>query len=312
MFVGMAEDRLGAYPLSRIQGRVQLIFTSPPFPLNTKKKYGNLQGQEYLKWLERFAPIFAEQLTSDGSIVIEIGNAWVPRSPTMSTLPLESLLAFKKAAGLHLCQEFIGFNPTRLPTPAQWVNVERVRVKDAFTRLWWLSPTDRPKANNREVLTQYSEAMKTLLRRGTYNAGRRPGGYVIGKTSFLTDHGGAIPPNVLLPRIEEMLPELTEVLSMSNVRSNDPYQVYCREHGIQAHPARMPSRLVEFFIRFLTEPGDLVLDPFAGSNTTGATAQRLKRNWVAIEADREYATASHARFSEWKVHWHSKSEEPPE
>jgi len=230
----------------------------------------------------------------------------------MSTLPLEALLAFREKAGLHLCQEFICFNPARLPSPAQWVNVKRVRVKDAFTRVWWMSPNENPKADNKRVLTRYSESMQHLLRRGTYNAGRRPSEHHIGERSFLTDNGGAIPPNVLIPPAELMLPELLEVLSIANTRTNDPYQLYCRKNGIQPHPARMPQRLVEFFVDFLTDPGDRVLDPFAGSNTTGFVAEQRRRKWTAVEANPQYARASAARFEgDPKLTWNAAVGIPP-
>lgn len=296
MYCGKAEDLLGRYPLTRYRGKVQLIFTSPPFPLNTKKKYGNLQGEEYVEWLASFAPLFKEYLREDGSIVIELGNAWEPGKPVMSTMPLKALLAFQEKADLFLCQEFICFNPARLPTPAQWVTVKRIRVKDAFTRVWWMSPNEKPKADNRRVLTQYSESMKNLLKRGTYNAGRRPSQHYIGEKSFLIDHGGAIPPNVLTPSVDEMLPDLFEVLPISNTGSKGPYQDYCREKGIELHPARMPEKLVEFFIEFLAEKGDVVLDPFAGSNTTGSIAELNKRRWISIEIKPEYVESSKARF----------------
>ncbi len=293
---GRCEDILRKYPLVRHKGKVQLVFTSPPFPLNRKKKYGNLQGKQYVDWLAGISPLLSEYLTPDGSIVMELGNAWESGSPTMSTLPIEALLAFKNAAGLHLCQEFICYNTARLPSPAQWVTVERIRVKDSFTRVWWMSPTPKPKADNRRVLTQYSASMKELLRKGTYNAGRRPSEHTIGETSFLSDHGGAIPPNVLLPPIKDLLPELYEVLPIANTHSHDPYQLFCRENGIEPHPARMPAKLVEFFVLMLTDPGDRVLDPFAGSNTTGFVAEQLGRRWLSIEAERKYALASRARF----------------
>ena len=296
MYCGRAEDLLQRDPIKRRRGKVQLAFTSPPFPLNRKKKYGNLQGEEYVEWLAAFAPLLKEYLTEDGSIVIELGNAWEPGEPTMSTLPIKALLAFLEKGDLHLCQEFICFNTARLPTPAQWVTVERIRVKDAFTRVWWMSHSAKPKADNRRVLTQYSKSMKDLLRKGTYNPGRRPSEHQIGEHSFLSDHGGAIPPNVLLPCAMDMLPDILEVLPMANTRSNDPYQVHCRDNKIEPHPARMPTKLVRFFIQFLTDHGDLVLDPFAGSNTTGLVAQELRRKWLCIEADQTYAVASHARF----------------
>ena len=181
MYWGDCTTILKHNPLTRWKGRSQLILTSPPFPLNRKKKYGNLNGDEYLKWLEDLAPLFCEFLKPDGSIVLELGNAWETGEPTMSTLPLKALLAFLEAADLHLCQEFICYNPARLPSPVQWVAIERIRVKDAFTRVWWMSPTGRPKANNKNVLAKYSESMEKLLKRGTYNSGRRPSEHDIGK-----------------------------------------------------------------------------------------------------------------------------------
>jgi site-specific DNA-methyltransferase (cytosine-N4-specific) len=214
----------------------------------------------------------------------------------MSTLAIKALLAFQEAASLHLCQEFICFNPAKLPTPAEWVGVRRIRVKDAFTRVWWMSPSVNPKADNRRVVTRYSEDMKKLLQRGTYNSGKRPSQHNIGSSSFLNDNGGSIASNVLVPPLVDVIPELSEVLPIANTQSKDPYQAYCRKHGIQPHPARMPQRLVEFFIEFLTEPGDLVLDPFAGSNTTGFVAERLQRKWLSVEASQEYVRTSKYRF----------------
>ena len=265
----------------RLRGRVQLIFTSPPYPLNRKKQYGNLTGAAYVHWLSALAPCLAALLKPNGSLVIELGNSWNPGSPTMSTLALEALLAFKDAGRLYLCQQFICYNPARLPSPVPWVNRERIRVKDAYTTLWWMSPTDRPAADNRRVLTTYSPRMQRLLRLRAYNAGNRPSQHKIGKTSFLTNNGGAIPSNVL---------------TISNTTSNDPYLRYCRKARIVPHPARMSPDLPEFFIRLLTKPRNLVFDPFAGSNSTGAAAESLKRRWLATEPESSYIDGSIARF----------------
>jgi len=142
IILGRAEDALISDLVRQYKGTVQLIFTSPPFPLNHKKKYGNLRGEKYIAWLASFAQPLTEMLAPDGTIVIELGNAWEPGKPVMSTLALEALLAFRKAANLYLCQQFVCNNPARLPSPAQWVNVERIRVKDSFTHLWWMAPCD--------------------------------------------------------------------------------------------------------------------------------------------------------------------------
>lgn len=296
MFQGLTEDALQHAKLASWKGKVQLIFTSPPFPLQREKKYGNLTGQSYADWLAAYAPLWTEFLTPDGSIVIEVGNGWNPGTPTMSTASLKALLAFQEAAGLHLCQEFICFNPARLPTPAEWVTVRRVRVKDSFTRVWWLSPTPHPKADNRQVLTGYSDSMKKLLSRGTYNGGKRPSQHHVGDRSFLTDNGGAIPPNVLVPPQSDEVP--LEVLPISNTASRDRYRRKCKELELTSHPAVMPELLVEFFVRFLTNEQDTVLDPFAGSNTTGAVAERLNRRWLGIEANQAYVESSRLRFAD--------------
>lgn len=286
MVQGLAEDVLKLPAARKFYGRVNLIFTSPPFPLNRKKKYGNEIGKAYIEWLGNFAPLFRKMLAPRGSIVLEVGNAWEPGLPVMSTLALRALLEFMSRGNLYLCQQFICYNPARLPSPAQWVNVERIRLKDAYTHLWWMSTTPRPQADNRRVLKPYSSSMERLLKNQKYNSGARPSEYQIGETSFLKNNSGAIPPNVL---------------TISNTRSQDAYQKYCRYHNIQPHPARMPVELADFFIRFLTRPRNLVLDPFGGSNTTGAAAERLKRRWLVIEPQEDYIEGSKGRFSDFKL-----------
>ncbi len=281
MLRGTIEDCLASEALAHLRGQVQLLLTSPPFPLNRKKKYGNLTGDAYVSWLAGLAPRFSELLAPDGSIVIEVGNAWEPGRPTMSTLSLRALLAFLESGKLQLCQQFISHNPARLPSPAQWVTIERIRVKDSFTNVWWMSNTDRPKSDNRRVLQPYSESMTRLLERQSYNAGERPSGHRVNAESFKKDHGGAIPPSVL---------------SFPNTRAHDSYQDFCRQHQITPHPARMPTGLAEFFIEFLTDPGDLVFDPFAGSNLTGGVAERRGRRWVAVEPIHAYIEGSRGRF----------------
>ena len=163
MLVGRIEDALESPTLKAVRGKVNLVFTSPPFPLVRKKRYGNETGDQYLRWLESLAPRFCDLLAPDGSIVIEIGNSWEPGVPVMSTLGLEALLAFKRAGKLHLCQHVICHNPARLPSPAQWVNVRRERLKNSFTHVWWMSRKEHPRADNRRVLLPYSTHMSGLL-----------------------------------------------------------------------------------------------------------------------------------------------------
>jgi site-specific DNA-methyltransferase (cytosine-N4-specific) len=144
-----------------------------------------------------------------------------------------------------------------------------------------MSATARPEADNRRVLVPYSDDMRQLLKTKTYNAGIRPSEHVINATSFLVDNKGAIPSNVLV---------------IANTRSSDSYLSFCKDRGIDPHPARMPLDLARFFVKFLTKPGDLVVDPFAGSNVTGLAAEELNRRWIAVDANPEYALGSAARF----------------
>jgi DNA modification methylase len=289
--------------LAKLKGKVNLIVTSPPFPLNNKKQYGNEKGEEYQKWFIELAPIFSDLLCEDGSLVIEIGNAWEPERPVQSLLHLECLFGLVKhpRANLRLIQEFICYNPSKLPSPAQWVTVNRFRTVDSYTHVWWLAKNDFPKANNSNVLRPYSKSMKQLLKKQKYNAGKRPSEHQISETGFLKDNGGSISHNFfemepLDEKRDVRLPH--SVLSFSNTNSNDYFLKTCREKGISPHPARMSGGLINFFTQFLTDKGDLVLDPFSGSNTTGYCAEKLGRKWVSFEIKEDYIRQAILRFSE--------------
>lgn len=293
MYLGDAETLFHTKYFDKYAGKIQLIFTSPPFPLVRQKRYGNYSGQAYIDWLSGHAQTFRKLLKKNGSIVLEIGNSWEIGQPVMSTTVLRALLAFMEKGNFYLCQEFIWYNPARLPSPAQWVNVKRIRVKDAFTRIWWMSPTQYPRADNTRILQEYSPSMRELLKRKSYNSGKRPSEHSIGEKSFLRDNGGAIPPNVFGG---DQVPNLGNLLKVSNTRTLEEYHQYCDDKGIKPHPARMPEEIPEFFLKFLTKRGDLVLDPFAGSNTTGYVAEMLKRRWLALENSKDYVRGSIGRF----------------
>jgi len=258
---------------------VDLIMTSPPFGLVRKKSYGNEDADRYCDWFRPFAEGFRRVLKDSGSLVIDIGGAWVPGQPTRSLYHFKLLIMLVEEYGFHLCQEHYWWNPSKLPTPAEWVNVRRVRVKDAVNCVWWLSKTPYPKANNKRVLQPYSKSMKHLLKNG-YKAKLRPSGHDISE-KFNKDNGGAVPPNLL---------------AVANTESNGRYQDHCRSQNIAIHPARFPSQLPEYFIRFLTDLGDLVVDPFGGSCVTGVVAENLKRKWVCCELSEEYLMGAKARF----------------
>jgi DNA modification methylase len=276
--------------LSRLpDNSVNAVITSPPYALHFKKEYGNADKADYVAWMIPFAREVRRVLTDDGSFVLNIGGSYNKGAPTRSLYHFKLLIALVEELGFHLAQECFWFNPAKMPTPAEWVNVRRMRVKDSVEYVWWLSKTEWPKANNRNVLKPYSEDMLRLARRGVRTT-TRPSGHAI-KASFASaDAGGAIPANV----VEEDVP--SDMLRFGNNAANDRYTERCKAAGLKIHPARFPAALPEFFIKLVTEPGDLVLDPFAGSNTTGSVAEALGRRWIAIDQVAEYLRASSFRF----------------
>jgi len=258
---------------------IDLVMTSPPFGLVRKKDYGNVAASDYLDWFRPFAEQISRTLKDSGSLVIDIGGAWEQGQPTRSLYHFKLLIMLCEEFGFHLAQDFYWWNPSKLPTPAEWVTVRRVRVKDAINTVWWLSKTPWPKASNRRVLQPYSSSMMDLLANG-YRAKKRPSGHDI-SDKFSINNGAAIPPNLI---------------ALPNTESNGAYQRYCEEHGLTPHPARYPAELPEYFIRMLTDDGDLVVDPFAGSCVTGEVAERLNRRWICAELLEDYLEGALCRF----------------
>ena len=267
--------------LSELPGEsVNLVLTSPPYALHFKKEYGNVDKADYVEWFRPFGEQIYRVLARDGSFVLNIGGSYNPGLPTRSLYHFRLLLMLCEDIGFRLAQECFWFNPAKLPSPAEWVNVRRVRIKDSVEYVWWLSKEDWPKADNRKVLNEYSPDMKRLLTRG-YRPKRRPSGHVITE-KFARDLGGSIPVNVIV---------------RGNNESNSEYLRACEKMGHKPHPARFPRALPEFFIRLLSDTGDLVVDPFGGSNMTGAVAEDLGRRWLSFEISEEYLMASRVRFN---------------
>lgn len=298
---------------------IDLICTSPPFALLRQKQYGNVSADDYVNWFLPFANEFKRVLKKNGSLAIDLGGTWIKGIPYRSLYHYEFLLRLCKSEeegglGFYLAQELYWYNPAKLPTPAEWVTIRRIRVKDAVNTVWWLRPEPVKdekggKVSNRRVLKPYSKAQKKLMRDG-YNPKLRPSEHDI-SDKFGNNNGGAIPPNIIddsendrdigdnVETETEMFGEVpVNVISASNTSSNDRYQRRCRDEGVKRHPARFPTDLPEFIIGLCTREGDVVLDPFAGSNTTGWVAQELNRQWLAFELEEKYLEGSRFRFPE--------------
>jgi DNA modification methylase len=279
--VAVVGDALEVLPRLTAES-VDLVVTSPPFALLRQKSYGNAEQTEYVDWLCRFAPLVHRVLKPTGSYVIDLGGAYERGRPVRSLYQFRALIRHVDEFGFFLAEEFYWHNPSKLPSPIEWVNKRKLRAKDTVNTVWWLSKTEWPKANVSRVLAPYSERMRTLLRDPDrfYTPKDRPSGHQIGK-GFAKDNGGAIPSNLI---------------QLPNTESNGTYLRLCKTFGIEPHPARFPVGLPEFFIKFLTDDGDTVVDIFAGSGTTAEAAERLGRSWLTIDLEREYVRGSFFRF----------------
>lgn len=261
---------------------IDLVITSPPFALLRKKVYGNVQETEYVDWIKPFGREIFRVLKKSGSFVLDLGGAYKQGIPARSLYNFRVLLCLCDELGFTLAEDFYWYNPAKLPSPIEWVNKRKIRAKDAVNTIWWFSKTEYPKADITKVLAPYSERMKQLIKDpdNFYKPDKRPSGHDI-STSFGKDNGGAIPSNLL---------------SIPNTDSSSNYMRLCKTLGIERHPARFPVDLPLFFIKMLTSEGDIVLDIFGGSNTTGFAAETLNRKWLTFELSQEYLAASIFRF----------------
>jgi len=277
-YVGNSLELLAELP----DNSIDLVMTSPPFALRSQKSYGNVEETEYVQWIKPFGQEVFRVLKESGSFVLDLGGAYRAGVPSRSLYNFRGLLAFCDEIGFQLAEDFYWFNPAKLPSPIEWVNKRKLRAKDSVNTVWWFSKTDFPKADVRKVLTPYSDRMKKLIEdpESFYTPKKRPSGHDI-SDGFGKDNGGAIPSNLL---------------SIPNTDSNSSYLRICKELGIERHPARFPSKLPAFFIKMLTDEDDVVLDIFGGSNTTGFTAEALRRKWITFEINQEYLSSSIFRF----------------
>jgi DNA modification methylase len=261
---------------------IDLILTSPPYNLTRSKSYEYKRSEEeHVRWLTARAEAWKSLLTPTGSVMLNMADVWIPGRPEVSLWQERVILNMVDRLGYHLCEKLYWHSPSKMPSPAEWVTIRRVRVTPAVESIWWLSKTPNPKANNRNVLTSYSESMKRVLKKGT-NAGVRPSGHVVKEGAFSTDNGGSIPHNLLVA---------------SHTASNTPYLRRCREADIKPHPARFPESLPEFALKLTTDPGDTVMDPFGGSLTTAEVANALGRHFIVGERSKEFIDGGLLRFA---------------
>ena len=269
---------------------VDLIMTSPPYPILKGKEYGKIGTAPWLEWMTKLAATWRPLLTDTGSLMVNLGSATIEGYPVQSPYIERFTLALIDDLGYHLADRLYWHNPTKMASPMKWVALKRVRVKPSVEPILWFSKTEHPKADNRRVLRPYAEGTKK------YELGKprapvtRPSGLEIGANSFTKDNGGSIP-NVLI--------------ESTNAAPNRGWRMKCKDAGIKPHPATFPPAVPEFAIKLTTEENDLVYDPFMGSGTTCAVAEELGRRWIGSENSLEYLRTAALRFDQAPGYgWH--------
>lgn len=283
---------------------VQLCFTSPPYDLITPKEYGNLSGKYYIDWLADICCQIKRTLKPDGSLVLNLGNTYLPGIPEQSLYQERLMIKLCDEMGFSLAQRLFWYKTTALPGPTKWASKDRVRVKDSLETLWWLGKSPNVYANNAEVLKEYADSHKRLMAKANQKGidksirTRKPGGLTVSEGIY-SNNGGAIPDNIILPDLEISPDNI--IVFPNNYSWDANYAKECEKYNLLPHPARFPKKLPEFFIKFLTKPGDTILDPFSGSNITGQVAESLNRQWIAIEKSFHYIKTSIFRFNQVSI-----------
>jgi DNA modification methylase len=273
---------------SRLDVPITLVLTSPPYPLKQSRAYGNPPEVVYVDWICRAIEPLARNLVRGGSLCINLTNdAFMPGLPSRSMYLERLALALHDRLGLHLMDRLIWENRSKPPGPVQYASIQRVQLNVSWEPvLWFTNDPSCVKADNRRVLQQHTQRHLDLIRNGgeQRDVSNSDGAYVIRPGAYGAETAGRIPKNVLSfgHRCAAQL----------------AYKKAARAMGLPVHGAPMPLKLAMFLIEFLTEPGDLVVDPFGGSFTTADGAEQLDRRWVVTECMREYALGGSTRFVE--------------
>jgi len=272
--------------LTRLDEPVALLCTSPPYPLSKPRDYGNPTEGEFTDFICHAIEPIVRHLLPGGSICLNLGNdIFVPGSPARSLYRERLTLALCERFSLHKMDDLIWFNPCRPPGPVEWASKRRVQLNGSYETVTWLTNDPmRVRADNRRVLQPHTERQQRLIDAGgeARNVRYADGAHGVRVSSFANKTQGRIPRNVL---------EHTHGCSDTRQYRRDAAAL-----GLPIHGAMQPLSIPEFLIKLLTQPGDLVVDPFGGTVKTGRAAENTGRRWLVIETMLDYLRASAQRF----------------
>lgn len=273
---------------SKIDAPIVLCLTSPPYALANPRAYGNICEHHYVDWITKTLEPVVKNLVDGGSLLLNVSNDIFMRGVPARSMYCERLiLALHDRLGLHKVDQLIWSNPSKPPGPVQWASKERVQLNVAWEPIYWLTNNPRNlRSDNRRVLQEHSQRHLELIRSGGEQriATSSDGAYAIRRGSYGNETAGRIPRNVL---------EFGHACADQQM-----YKKNARALGLPAHGAPMPLALARFLIEFLTEPGEIVCDPFGGSMSTARAAEMLGRRWLSSENILEYVLGAATRFDQ--------------
>lgn len=273
---------------SHVDAPISLIITSPPYPLAKPRAYGGPSESVYVDWICKTLEPVVKAMAPGASLCLNISNdVFVPGQPSRSLYVERVLLALHDRLSLHLMDRLVWHNPSKAPGPVAWASKERVQLNVSYEPIYWLTnDPSRVRSDNRRVLQAHTDRHMRLILQGGDQRHQvySDGAYRIRPGRFGKPTAGAIPRNVL-----------TFGHACGDQRR---YKQEARALGLPAHGAPMPLSLASFLVEFLSEPEDLVVDPFGGSFTTAKAAERLGRRWLSTEVMVEYVLGAALRFRE--------------
>lgn len=272
----------------RLDEPVFLALTSPPYPLRTPRAYGNPPIEEYIDFVCGIIEPVVRNLVTGGNIVLSLSNdIFESKSPARS-LYLEKLtIALCERFGLSLMDRLI-WQSNKAPGPVAWASKQRMQLNVGYEPLLWFcnSPLDCI-ANNRRVLEPHTARQQKLIDRGGEDrtAVSCDGAYRIAPGSYGNATAGKIPRNCFFVA--------------NNCPSQRAYKQAARNLGLQPHGASMPLALARKLVKFMTDVGQLVVDPCAGSMTTPLAAELEGRRWMGTDVVLDYVRGGAERFAEF-------------
>lgn len=246
-------------------GSVQALFTSPLFPLCTPlKSYGTMSPADWLPWMLEMMHAWTPLMRADGCMAIHLGSAVYYRgTPSISSYRERFVVSAVDQLGLHRQPDLYWEKPNRFPN-LEWGAKRGFHPRPTVDPIYLFSRSAMPftAAGN-------MRAERSVPARLGGAPGRRPSGLDIGKREF-----------------GKGLSTFPSALITAGSPGSELWRRRLKHEGLPPHPCPMPIAVPRFAIQMLTRPGDLVMDPFFGSGTTGAAAEELGRRWVGIDHHR--------------------------